>query len=188
MIRPLLTDSKSLMSSSLKNIILVSCACLYLVGCSGPPHLKGSGQGQFPSVSSRHYCVRGHGCYHVFKNAKNYQANGVASWYNQGSSSAHTSSGAPFDPDVARIANKRLPIGTWVRITDKQNGRHAVAMVDDRGPYQNNRIIDVTPTIARRLGFYQQGKARVHVQSIPESQLTQLQRQDQQTARRLARN
>ena len=55
-----------------------------------------------------------------------------------------------------RIAHKTLPFGTWVRIRNVSNGREAVAMVDDRGPFHGGRVIDATPAVAERPGFLRQ--------------------------------
>lgn len=123
------------------------------------------------------YCVAGHGCYRVPASATDYSARGTASWYGSGDTGRPTASGAPFDPEAMRIAHKTLPFGTWVRIRDLSNGREAVAMVDDRGPFHGGRILDATPAVARQLGFYESGTARVRVSAVPLADLSAAQRQ-----------
>jgi rare lipoprotein A len=90
-----------------------------------------------------------------------------------------------------RIAHKTLPFGTWVSIRNLRNGREAVAMVDDRGPFYGGRIIDATPAVAERLGFYDQGTARVRVTAVPVADLSAAQREaaraDERTAVTYAR-
>lgn len=76
-----------------------------------------------------------------------------------------------------RIAHKTLPFGTWVRIRNLSNGREAVAMVDDRGPFHGDRILDATPAVAQRLGFYGEGTARVRVAAVPVAKLSAAQRE-----------
>lgn len=76
-----------------------------------------------------------------------------------------------------RIADKTLPFGTWVTIRNLRNGREAVAMVDDRGPFYGDRILDATPAVARQLGFYQSGTAPVRMSVVPISALSAAQRQ-----------
>jgi rare lipoprotein A (peptidoglycan hydrolase) len=76
-----------------------------------------------------------------------------------------------------RIADKTLPFGTWVRIRNLANGREAVAMVNDRGPFYGGRILDATPAVARRLGFYDQGTAPVRMSTVPVADLGAAQRQ-----------
>ncbi|HXS21068.1 MAG TPA: septal ring lytic transglycosylase RlpA family protein [Steroidobacteraceae bacterium] len=141
---------------------------LGLAGCaSGPPRAHAPARG---------YCVSGHGCYRVLASSAGYQASGIASWYGRGDAGKPTASGAPFDPNAMRIAHKTLPFGTWVRIRNLRNGREAVAMVDDRGPFHSGRVIDATAAVAERLGFYGEGTARVQVTDVPVTELSAAQR------------
>ncbi len=163
--------------------LALAAVALGLAGCaSGPPRAQAPGRG---------YCVAGRGCYRVLASGAGYQANGTASWYGRGDTGRPTASGAPFDPAAMRIAHKTLPFGTWVRIRNLGNGREAVAMVDDRGPFYGGRVIDATPAVAQRLGFYGTGTARVRVMEVPVAELTAAQRQaaraDEQSAVTYAR-
>jgi rare lipoprotein A (peptidoglycan hydrolase) len=147
----------------------LAAALLGLAGCaSGPPKAH---------APSRGYCVAGHGCYRVLASGAGYQASGIASWYGSRDAGRPTASGAPFEPDAMRIAHKTLPFGTWVRIRDLRNGREAVAMVNDRGPFHGGRVMDATPAVAQRLGFYGDGTAPVRVMDVPVAKLTTAQRQ-----------
>ena len=146
----------------------LAAALLGLAGCaSGPPRVQAPAHG---------YCVAGHGCYRVLASAAGYRASGVASWYGSGDTGRPTASGAPFDPGAMRIAHKTLPFGTWVRIRNVGNGREAVAMVNDRGPFHGGRIIDATPAVAERLGFYGSGTASVKVIGVLGNELSVAQR------------
>jgi rare lipoprotein A len=162
--------------------VMLSGLLLALGGCASTPRA--------PATSST-YCVAGHGCYHVLASAAGYSARGTASWYGLGDSGRPTASGAPFDPQAMRIANKTLPFGTWVTIRNLRNGREAVAMVDDRGPFYDGRILDATPAVARQLGFYDSGTAPVQMRAVPSSALSAAQRQaardDERTAVAYAR-
>lgn len=159
-------------------------AALLLAGCaSGPPRAR---------APARSYCVAGHGCYRVLASGAGYEARGTASWYGRGDAGRPTASGAPFDPNAMRIAHKTLPFGTWVRIRNLGNGREAVAMVNDRGPFYGGRVMDATPAVAQRLDFYGEGTARVQLTDVPVAQLSGAQRQaaraDEQTAVTYARS
>jgi len=123
------------------------------------------------------YCVAEHGCYRVLASGAGYRASGIASWYGRGDAGRPTASGAPFDPGAMRIADKTLPFGTWVSIRNLRNGREAVAMVDDRGPFYGGRVIDATPAVAQRLGFYGEGTAPVRVTDVPTTDLSAVQRE-----------
>ncbi len=114
----------------------------------------------------------------------------MASWYGRADAGRPTASGAPFDPQAMRLASKTLPFGTWVMIRNLSNGREAVAMVDDRGPFYGGRIADATPAVAHRLGFYLAGTAPVELRAIPAADLSAAQRhaarRDEQRAVRYA--
>lgn len=164
-------------------LVLAAVLLLALAGCaSRPPRAQAPGHG---------YCVAGHGCYRVLPSGAGYRQSGIASWYGRGDAGRPTASGAPFDPNAMRIAHKTLPFGTWVRIRNRGNGREAVAMVNDRGPFVAGRVIDATPTVAQRLGFYGEGTARVQVAAVPVADLDAAQREaaraDEQSAVSYAR-
>jgi len=149
--------------------LALAAALLAFAGCaSGPQRVRAPGRG---------YCVAGHGCYRVLASGAGYQARGMASWYGRGDAGRPTASGAPFDPGAMRIAHKTLPFGTWVRIRNLRNGREAVAMVDDRGPFYGGRVIDATPAVAQRLDFYGDGTAPVRVTEVPVAKLSSAQRE-----------
>lgn len=157
------------MSEDRVRLVLAAVLLLALAGCaSRPPRARAPG---------REYCVAGHGCYRVLASGAGYRETGTASWYGRGDAGRPTASGAPFDPNAMRIAHKTLPFGTWVRIRNRGNGREAVAMVDDRGPFVGGRVIDATPIVAQRLGFYGEGTARVRVSAIPVAELDAAQRE-----------
>jgi rare lipoprotein A (peptidoglycan hydrolase) len=148
--------------------LALAAAALGLAGCaSGPRRVQAPARG---------YCVADHGCYRVLASGAGYRASGIASWYGSGDAGRPTASGAPFDPAAMRIAHKTLPFGTWVRIRNVSNGREAVAMVDDRGPFYGGRVIDATPAVAERLGFYGNGTAPVKVTDVPATELSAAQR------------
>jgi rare lipoprotein A (peptidoglycan hydrolase) len=148
--------------------LALAAVLLGVAGCaSGPSREHAPGRG---------YCVAGHGCYRVLVSGAGYEARGIASWYGRGDVGRPTASGAAFDPDAMRIAHKTLPFGTWVRIRNLRNGREAVAMVDDRGPFVGGRIIDATPEVAQRLSFYGNGTAPVKVAEVPMTDLSAAQR------------
>lgn len=149
--------------------LTLAAGALGIAGCaSGPPGARAPARG---------YCVAGHGCYQVLASGAGYHASGTASWYGRGDAGRPTASGAPFDPDAMRVAHKTLPFGTWVTIRNLSNGREAVAMVDDRGPFHGGRVIDATPAVAQRLGFYGNGTARVRVTAVPIGELSAAQRE-----------
>lgn len=163
---------------------ICAAALLALAGCATRPS-----QAQAPGHG---YCVPNHGCYRVLASAAGYEASGTASWYGLGDAGRPTASGTPFDPRAMRVAHKTLPFGTWVRIRNLRNGREAVAMVDDRGPFYGGRVVDATPAVAQQLGFYGDGTVRVRVTAVPITELSAAQREaaraDERSAVTYARN
>lgn len=92
---------------------------------------------------------------------------GQASWYaircNGGTA---TASGKPLVDNASTAAHKKLPMGTKVKVTNLNNGKHEVVTITDRGPYAKGRIIDVTVGVAKRIGFHKNGVAKVKVEVI----------------------
>lgn len=87
---------------------------------------------------------------------------GTSSWYGPGFEGNPTASGAPFDPEKLTCAMKIVPLGTVVRVS--RAGRAVNLLVNDRGPYVGDRIIDVSRAGARTLGF--SGVAEVHIEVL----------------------
>ncbi len=105
----------------------------------------------------------------VAKAAK-YRQKGVASWY--GYETYHqkgghmTANGEAFDPKGLNAAHKYLPLPTYVRVTNLENRRSIIVRVNDRGPFVEGRIIDLSAGAAKKLGFYKKGMAKVLVEAI----------------------
>ena len=101
--------------------------------------------------------------------ARTYRETGIASWYGQETyrqKGGHmTANGEAFDPDGLNAAHKYLPLPTFVKVTNLENGRSIILRVNDRGPFIDGRIIDLSAGAARRLGFYKKGTARVRVET-----------------------
>ena len=77
---------------------------------------------------------------------------GVASVYSHESGS-ETASGQKLDREAFTAAHRTLPFGTKVKVTNKNNERSVIVVINDRGPFVRGRVIDVTPAAARVLGF-----------------------------------
>lgn len=88
---------------------------------------------------------------------------GVASWYGPKFHGRPTASGEIFDMHQLTAAHKTLPLGSWVQVTNLENGRSIQVRVNDRGPFVADRIIDLSYAAARALDMVDKGLARVHV-------------------------
>ena len=104
--------------------------------------------------------------YRVLPSAKGYRAKGVASWYGTKFHGRQTANGERYDVYAMTAAHTTLPIPTYVRVTNLDNGRQAVVRVNDRGPFAHGRIIDLSYAAATKLGFAHRGTARVEVEAI----------------------
>ena len=102
--------------------------------------------------------------------ARNYQETGTASWYGYETyrqDGGHmTANGEAFNPSGLTAAHKYLPLPTFVKVTNLENRRSIILRVNDRGPFVDGRIIDLSAGAARKLGFYEQGTAKVRVETI----------------------
>lgn len=93
---------------------------------------------------------------------------GSASWYGLEEKGRRTASGQIMDPEGFTAAHQQLPFGTVVRVDDLDTGRSVVVTINDRGPFVDGRIIDLSYGSAKALGIVQKGVARVRIQVIGE--------------------
>ncbi len=108
--------------------------------------------------------------YFVMTTAAGYVERGVASWYGPGFHTAKTSNGEPYDMYGMTAAHKTLPLPSYVQVTNLKNGKSVVVRVNDRGPFKDGRIIDLSYTAATKLDILRDGTAFVEVRAItPES-------------------
>lgn len=100
-----------------------------------------------------------------------YSESGIASWYGSKFHGRTTANGERFDMNELTAAHRTLPMPSFVRVTNLENGRSLVLRVNDRGPFARGRIIDVSRRGAQLLGFEVQGTAKVRVEILaPQSQ------------------
>ena len=108
--------------------------------------------------------------YHVLEDAHDYAARGIASWYGSKFHGRATSSLEPYDMYQFTAAHKSLPLPTHVRVTNLLNGRSVVVRVNDRGPFHEDRIIDLSYAAAIKLGIHVEGTAPVEIRVLKPGQ------------------
>lgn len=108
--------------------------------------------------------------YFVMKDATGYVERGIASWYGPGFHAASTSNGERYDMYAMTAAHKTLPLPTYVQVTNLSNGRSVVVRVNDRGPFKEGRIIDLSYTAAAKLDMLREGTAFVEVRALTPQQ------------------
>ena len=137
---------------------------LLLASCAYPG-------GDYEGYMTKSYSVRG-GTYHPMEvdEALHYQETGTASWYNESSffglKRGQTSLGEKVMPWHLIAAHKTLPLPCMVEVTNLQNGKSVKCRVNDRGPFIGDRIIDLSPRAAKKIGFRDQGLAEVEVKVL----------------------
>lgn len=104
--------------------------------------------------------------YHTLKSGAGYNERGIASWYGTKFHGRRTSSGEPYDVYAFTAAHKTLPIPCYVQVTNLENGRKLIVRVNDRGPFHDNRVIDLSYAAAGRLGILKEGTGLVEVRLI----------------------
>ncbi len=104
--------------------------------------------------------------YEVLGDYHNYRERGTASWYGAKFSGHETSNGELYDVYLPSAAHKSLPIPCYARVTNLENGKSLVVRVNDRGPFHEDRLIDLSYAAAVKLGYMEKGTAQVEVAVI----------------------
>ncbi len=158
-------------------ILAVVASCASNKAQDGPPK---SGSSQIeglpadavprPEVKSRYgngpnYEVFGKP-YTVMPSALGYKERGVASWYGKKFHGKRTSSWEVYDMYAMTAAHKTLPLPTYVRVRNLSNNRSIVVRVNDRGPFVDNRVIDLSYSAAQKLDMISTGTSLVEVEAI----------------------
>jgi len=110
------------------------------------------------------YTVLGH--WYTPSDDRDYDVTGMASWYGPGFHALATASGERYDQDAISAAHKTLPLPCYVEVSNLENGRTLVVRVNDRGPFVDGRIIDLSRRSAQLLGVDRPGTARVRVRRV----------------------
>jgi len=104
--------------------------------------------------------------YWVMPSSLGYTATGTASWYGSKFHGHQTSNGEIYNMYSMTAAHKSLPIPTYAKVTNLNNGRHVIVRVNDRGPFHGDRLIDLSYAAATKLGYAKLGTAQVRIEAI----------------------
>jgi len=161
---------------------LVSCAAL--IGCSSADKLTGRNSKYSPKVVEDGdpvpkgggvyklggaYTLNGRTYYPTANSA--YRAEGIASWYGADFHGRLTANGEAYDMHAVSAAHPTMPLPSYARVTNLDNGRSIIVRVNDRGPYAHNRVIDLSVGTAKALDMYSRGLARVRVEYVGPASL-----------------
>lgn len=147
-------------------LALVALGAALVQGCSAMSETRrGSGLG--PSLESRSKSPIAM----PDKRAKETVATGPASWYGPGFNGKKTASGDIFDDGKMTAAHKTMPLGTKAKVTNLSNGKTVHVEINDRGPYVEGRILDLSQAAARALGMIERGVAQVRIEPLDDSEV-----------------
>lgn len=104
--------------------------------------------------------------YTILPTTSGYREDGIASWYGTKFHGRKTSNGEDYDLYLPTAAHRSLPIPSYVRVTNLDNGKSMVVRINDRGPFHSERLIDLSYAAAVRLGFVDRGTAPVRVEAL----------------------
>lgn len=137
-------------------------AAFVLAGCAAPrlPHITRT---QLPAPSPPpHASEADH------STQPSIYERGDAGYYASSFAGRATTSGEPYNPHALTAAHRTLPLGTRVRVKDLDNGRHVTVRINDRGPFVDGRIIDLSRRAAKKLKMRRDGVAPVTLQVLSE--------------------
>ena len=104
--------------------------------------------------------------YYVMDSSSGYVKRGIASWYGTKFHGQRTSSGEPYDMYAMTAAHKTLPLPTYAEVTNLLNGHRVIVKINDRGPFKDNREIDLSYAAAAKLGITDTGTGIIELKAI----------------------
>lgn len=159
--------------------VILCLLCLATAACNSRPVYFGhetstagmpgieNGKKVTPNVKlGKPYMVSGH--IYVPRYDPNYSEEGMASWYGPGFHGGKTANGEAFNKYDYTAAHPTLPMPSIVRVTNLKNGKQVYVRVNDRGPYAEGRIIDLSRSAAEQIDLVRMGVAKVRVEYMPE--------------------
>ncbi|HID69072.1 MAG TPA: septal ring lytic transglycosylase RlpA family protein, partial [Desulfobacterales bacterium] len=123
-------------------------------------------QNKIPATQ-RPYCINNR-TYSPLPTADGYEETGIASWYGSDFHGRATSNGETYNMHDITAAHKLLPMHTMLLVTNLDNGKKTVVRVNDRGPFVQGRIIDLSLGAAKKIGLVRSGTARVKIIALGE--------------------
>ena len=146
---------------------IIGCG-LELSGCVSFGHHETADTGAYRAANLKPYSAGGRR--YEPKVVDRYEQVGLASWYSYPAGTRRTATGAWFDPGQLTAAHRTLPLPCIAEVTNLENGKKVKLLVNDRGPFVDGRIIDVSKAAAEKLGFAGKGLAKVKVRFVGPAQ------------------
>ncbi|MCQ4055052.1 septal ring lytic transglycosylase RlpA family protein [Aeromonas sp. SG16] len=121
------------------------------------------------STSGNRDYWRGQEKFEVWRDIKHYSEEGTASWLSPSLDGQKTANGDVQDSKLFSAAHRNLPLPSYVRVTNLDNGLETIVRVNDRGPFDSSRLIDLSPAAAKQLEMIEGGEARVRLELINDT-------------------
>lgn len=145
------------------------------LGVAPSPRVVGSNEPVPPGggryLTGKPYRIGGRWFQPMDNPSTDYEVIGIASWYGSNFHGRRTANGEVFNSKSLSAAHPTLPLPSYIRVTNLNNGRSIILRVNDRGPFHGRRVIDVSALAADKLDFKRKGMARVKVQYVGPAQL-----------------
>lgn len=145
-------------------ITILLCSGL-LVSCAAQEKYTYRSDSALPRRGVKPYTINGER-YEPLSSHEGFVQGGIASWYGSDFHGRETSSGEIYDMYAMTAAHKTLPLGVYVKVNNRENGREAVVRINDRGPFVAGRIIDLSYSAARQIGLLNNGTAQVKIEAL----------------------
>jgi rare lipoprotein A len=157
-------------TNSFRAGLVFAGSCFLLAACGGgyTTRIIDSPETRYLKAHQRPYSVNGRR-YDPLADSNGFSERGMASWYGRDFHGRKTSNGEIYDMNAMTGAHKTLPMGTWVQVTNEENGRQVKVRINDRGPFVKGRIIDVSYAAAKRLGLVGPGTAPVRIECLADN-------------------
>ena len=150
--------------SKVRTLLVMVLSC-YL-STALPAQTQMQVQMQTPASTAAASQASARGAHHARLDRSGKPRKGKASYYGQKFYSKKMADGTSMNPQSDSAASKTLPLGTKARVTNLENGKNEVVEIRDRGPYVKDRIVDVSPKTADKLGLKENGTAPVEVKPV----------------------
>ena len=166
----MISSNSSMIMFKHRTILLCCAICTTVLTSSCTKYQRAYSPAEQPQTSRQQptqkpYTINGKR-YEPLSSHQGFEQEGVASSYGQEFHGRTTSNGERFDKNAMTAAHKTLPMGVYVRVQHKRNGKDVVVRINDRGPFVGDRIIDLSEAAAARLGMLREGVAPVKITAL----------------------
>lgn len=142
----------------MRRVLATALLAFAVASLQAAPRPNNPGSSKAPEQTAQTTAKKKHHWYQI----------GLASWYGRAFHGKETASGEPYNMYQLTAAHRELPLGTWLRVTNLENGRTVVVRVNDRGPVPRTRVIDLSYEAATLLGMRAEGIQKVRLDIVSE--------------------